>query len=73
MQCHIFLIYITAVVIQGVVVPDCSSVDIKSVPLCKGSVLFGQGHCGENVCAQVISSLNIITKSGIIINLLVIP
>ena len=35
------------------IISDCSSINTKEIPACTGSVLIGQGLCGENVCARV--------------------
>ena len=35
------------------VIPDCSRVDKNAAVTCAGSVLQGEGLCGEDVCARV--------------------
>lgn len=41
------------VVARAAIIPDCSGVDKNAAVKCTGSVLEGEGHCGEDVCAQV--------------------
>jgi len=38
---------------KGAILSDCSDVNTKLILECAGSILYGEGVCGENVCAQV--------------------
>lgn len=45
-----------ALVQTAVLYPDCVQLNIdehNEKLLCPGTVLVGEGHCGENVCARV--------------------